>query len=132
MPRYSLQELIARQSAGQIGRRGLKRLAEFQGAQVSSGVDPGLAQDPNADLAARRASLYANAVEAAHSAAPGTELSAGIQRRLALGAGGPNSATTFAPHNAAEVQSLAPQYNTILEALKKRSLGIQSQAGIYR
>jgi hypothetical protein len=135
MPQYSVGQLVSRANAGNIGVRGLRKLLQAGVDPQSlgqSGVQSPLTVDPQADLSARRASLYSTAVQAAHNAAPGTELSAGIQRRLALGAGGPNSATTFAPHSGAEVQNLSGQYPAILEALKRRSTGIQSQAGIYR
>ena len=133
MPRYSLDQLIARQNAGLIGQRGLKRLALLQQSLGSSGVDPGLQHDPQADLEARRAALYSNAVQAAHNLQPGQTLSAGLQRRLALGPGGAHSRDTFAPHTAAEVGAFqGDNYNAILAALKKRAQGgIRSNAGIY-
>lgn len=133
MPRYSLQELIARANAGNIGQRGLKRLAEANMASASSGVDLGLTKDPGADLQARRASLYSTAVEAAHNLQPGQTLDPGFQRRLELGAGGPHSRDTFAPHSAQEVGAFqGDNYNVLLNALRKRSAGIGSTAGIYR
>lgn len=134
MARRTLQELIAAQQAGTIGRRGLQRLAALDEAHASSGADLGLTRDPAADLQARRAALYGRALEASHNLQPGQTLSAGLQRRLALGAGGTMSRDTFAPHSQQEVANLAPQYDTIMAALRKRIAGggIASQAGIYR
>jgi hypothetical protein len=128
MPRYSLEQLIARQNSGQIGYRGLRRLAQLQASLAPSGVDPGLAHDPEADLNARRTALYAHAVEAAHNLQPGQTLSAGLQRRLSLGAPG-----TMGPRSTQGVQAFqGDNYNTILDALRKRSQGVRSSAGIYR
>lgn len=136
MPRYSLDQLIQRANAGNIGRRGLRRL---QGAGLNpdelaqSGVQSPLNVNPEQDIAARRAALYGHAVEAAHNLQPGQTLSAGLQRRLALGAGGPNSGNTFAPQTAQGVQAFqGGNYDTIMEALRKRSKGIASTAGIYK
>jgi hypothetical protein len=135
MPRYSLAQLIDRANAGNIGRRGLRRL-QLGGVNpdelAQSGVQSPLNVNPEADLTARRSALYANAVTAAHNAAPGQTLSAAIQRRLQLGAGGPHSRDTLMPHSAQEVQAVGGQYDTILEALRKRSRGIASSAGVYR
>lgn len=134
--RYSLDQLIARANAGQIGRRGLHRL-QMAGLNpdelAQSGVQSPLNVNPEQDLAARRAALYGRAVQAAHSLQPGQTLSAGIQRRLQLGAGGPFSRNTFTPQSAQGVQAFqGDNYNRLMEELRKRSAGIASKAGIYR
>src|SRR5438045_980628 len=98
--RRPLSELIASANAGTVGRGGLQRL-EQAGVNPSelgaSGVSSPLNVDPSQELAQRRTALYANAVEAAHNLQPGQQLSAGIQRRLQLGAGGN---TQFTPRSA--------------------------------
>lgn len=135
MPRYTLDQLIQRANAGNIGYRGLRKLqqAGLNPAELgASGVSSPLNINPQADLQARRAALYGHAVQAAHDLQPGQTLSAGLQRRLSLGAGGPHSRDTFAPHSAQEVQNLAPQYNTLLDAIRKKAQGIASTAGIYK
>lgn len=135
MPRYSLDQLIQRANAGNIGRRGLHRLqaAGLNPDELAqSGVQSPLNVNPEQDLAARRAALYARAVEASHNLQPGQQLSAGLQRRLQLGAGG---VAPLAPRSVEGVQALTANpdnYNTVLDALRKRSKGIASQAGIYR
>lgn len=134
MPRYSLAELIDRANSGNIGRRGLRRLMQERDSLAGSGVDlAALTHNVDADLGARRAALYANAVQAAHDLPEGQTLSAGIQRRLQLGAGGPMSQNTFTPRDAAGVKEFTAgdNYPAILESLRKRAQGIGSNAPIY-
>lgn len=134
MARYTLQELIQRANAGNIGYRGLNRLQAAgidQGSIVHQGLGANqLGVDPQGELAARRASLYAHALQVAHDAPAGQSLSAGIQRRLALGAGGSHD---FLPQNQQTAQQYqGDTYNTLLDSLKKRMTGLTSQAPIYR
>lgn len=137
MPRYSLSELITRANAGNIGRRGLRRL-EGAGLNPSelgaSGVASPLNVDPEKDLAARRAALYGRALEAAHNLQPGQTLDPGYQRRLQLGSGQQGEA--FTPRSADQLGSLTQggddHYNVLLAALRKRAQGVASGAGIYK
>lgn len=135
MPQYTLAQLITRANAGNIGRRGLRKLqnAGLNPAEMAaSGVSSPLNVNPTADLAARRSALYAHALQAAHDLQPGQTLSAGLQRRLQLGAG---SRDSLAPRSVQGAQALTQNpdnYSTILDALRKRSQGIASQAGIYK
>lgn len=138
--RYTLDQLIQRANAGNVGFRGLRRL---QAAGVNptelagSGVASPLQIDPQAQLDARRGALYGRAVQAAHDLQPGQQLSAGLAHRLQLGPGGNMSQDTFAPHTASEVQSLTTGdhsglYDAILGSIRKRAQGVGSTAGIYK
>ena len=135
MPRYTLGQLISRANAGNIGQRGLRRLqaAGLNPTEMAaSGVSSPLNVDPNAALAARRSALFAHAVQAAHDLQPGQQLSAGLQHRLELGAGG---GAQFMPRNPQQAQALQGQsYTDLLDALRKRAQGgaVASQAPIYR
>lgn len=136
MPRYSIDQLVTRANTGNIGRRGLRRLA-LAGLNpdelAQSGVQSPLNVNPDSDLASRRAALYANAVQAAHDLPQGQELSAGFQRRLALGGGATAQPGSITPHSAQEVQAFqGDNYNSLLDALRKRSAGIASKAPVYR
>lgn len=130
MPRYSISQLIARANAGNIGYRGLRRLqnAGLNPDELApSGVQSPLQHNPQEDLEARRAALYARAVQQARTT--NAPLSAGIQRRLALGApGGDAGDLTVQGIRGMDEAS----FSTVLDELRKRRTGLRSSAGIYQ
>lgn len=133
--RYTIAQLVARANAGNVGRRGLHRLEQAglnPDELAASGAQSPLNVNPDAELAARRQQLYGHALAAAQTASQtGGTLSEGLQRRLALGEGGPGP--HFAPSSADQVKQFGEDnVNTILDALRKRRGDLVSTSAIYR
>lgn len=128
MPRYSIAQLIDRAQQGQIGYRGLRRLQSAgidPSGLASSGVDPSNVPDPRTALDTRHEALYIRALQAAQAAkTSGAPLSAGIQRRLAVGAGMRNGVRVHGDLGDANLQALIEDY-------RKRRPTALSGAGIY-